>query len=301
MTPFRETLRANEFAITGELSLAPQQSIDDIVAQAAVAAKSADAIQIPDHRNSRPHISPVAIAARLLENQIEPVVRMNCRDRNRIAVQSELLSARSFGIKNLLLSRGSNFPEGHTPPSTEVHDLTAIDLVRTAAAIRDGEVMVEEKSDGKTDFFIGTVATAFKPKKEWLPEKLTAKADAGAQFIQLQVCMNMDVLSAYLAHLVDARLTWRFQVLANIPVLQSVDAARELRSTTTGSVIPSSLVGRLEQASDQEAEGVAIAAETLRLLKDVPGISGANLHTTGDPSLIAAAINESGLRPDVKS
>lgn len=256
-------------------------------------ARAVDAVQIPDHRNARPHISPVAIGAHLLRHDIDPVVRMNCRDRNRIAVQSDLLAARSFGISNLLLTRGSDLPDDHLPATTGVYDLSAIDLVKTAAAIRDREALVDVDSGDADEFFIGTVATAFKPKQNWQPEKLLAKADAGAQFVQLQLCMNVDVLRSYVARLVEARLTWRFQVLANIAVLPSVEAARELRESNTGAIIPSSLVGRIEQARDPEAEGVAIAAEILRSLQDIPGVAGANLHSADDPELVIAAIEQS--------
>jgi methylenetetrahydrofolate reductase (NADPH) len=296
---FKDTLRSSEFAITAELSLAPTQSPSQLVEQALALAAVSDAVQIPDHLNARPHITPVAAAAHLLPYNIETIARLNCRDRNRVAIQSEILSARSFGISNLLISRGSNFAADHTPPSSEVHDLTAIDLIRTAAAIRDGEVMAYPSSATSVEFFIGAVATAFKPKNDWQPEKLLAKADAGAQFIQLQMCMNVNTVRSYVARLVDARLTWRFQVLASVSVFQSVKAARELRRATAGSVIPSAMVGRLKQAKDPESEGIRIAAETLQLLKDVPGISGANVQTTGDPALIVAAIQASGLRSDV--
>jgi len=299
MKAFKEILGSSEFAITAELSLTPTQDPPQLLAQALAATAVADAVQIPDHRNARPHITPVAVAAHLLPHNIETIVRMNCRDRNRIAIQSELLSARSFGIRNLLISRGNDFPSDQMPPSSAVHDLTAIDLIRTAAAIRDGEAMADENSTNTVDFCIGAVATAIKPKKDWQPEKLMAKADAGAQFIQLQACMNVETLRSYLARLVETRLTWRFQVLANVPVFHSAEAARAFRRATAGSVIPSSIVERLRQAKDPEAEGVAIAAETLRSLNDVPGVSGANIYTAGDPALIIAAIKASGLRPDV--
>lgn len=301
MKVFKETLRSSEFAITAELSLTPTQHPSQLVEQALALAAVSDAVQIPDHLNARPHITPIAAAVHLLPHNIETIVRLNCRDRNRVAIQSEILSARSFGITNLLISRGSNFAEDHTPPSSQVHDLTAIDLIRTAAAIRDGEVMAYPSPAISAEFFIGAVATAFKPKENWQPEKLQAKADAGAQFVQLQMCMNVDTVRSYVTRLVDARLTWRFPVLASVSVFQSVEAARELRRATAGSVIPSALVGRLKQAKDPEAEGIKIAAEALQLLKDVPGISGANVQTAGDPDLIVAAVNASGLRPSASA
>ena len=296
MSRLRDALRSSEFAITAELALTAKDGIGSVAAQAATLAAAADAVQVPDHRDGRPHISPVALGAELMQRGIDPVVRLNCRDRNRIAVQSELLTARAFGIGNLLLARGSELPPDHRPPASGVYDLGAIDLVQTAAAIRDGHVMSGDETDEAGDFFIGAVATAFKPKQDWTPEKLLTKADAGAQFIQLQLCMDGDVLKPYMARLVEARLTWRFQVLANVAVLTSAEAARETRRRNAGALLPPSLVRRLQQAADAELEGVAIAAETLRLLRDIPGIAGANLHTAGDADLIVAAVGQSGLR-----
>lgn len=296
MKTLKDALRSSEFTVTAELALSPKDRVQDIISQSNVLATSVDAIQIPDHRNAQPHITPVAVAAHMMPEGIDPIVRLNCRDRNRIAIQSELLTARYLGISNLLLARGSDLPEDHRPKATGVYDLSAIDLVRTAAAIRDGVAMAEGRLEDAPDFHIGTVATAFRPKDDWTPEKLLAKADAGAEFIQLQLCMDTDALGSYMAHLVKAKLTWRFQVLANIAVLPSVEKAREMRRTNPGAMIPSALITRLELAKDPEAEGVAIAAEALRVLRDTPGIAGANIHTMGDANLIVAAVEQSGVR-----
>lgn len=296
MKNLSDALRSEEFALTAELALTPQTSAAEVIEQAQLLASNTDAVQIPDHRNARPHMSAIAVAAHLLPRGIDPVLRINCRDANRIAIQSDLLAARSLGVRNLLLLRGAKLPEDHQPSATEVHDLTAIDLVRTAAAIRDGEVFASTEFRDSPDFFLGAVATAFSPKSDWQPEKLMAKADAGAQFVQLQLCMNTDILESYMSRLVEARLTWRFQVLATVAVLPSADAAREFRRFQPDSLIPASLVNRLETANDPQSEGVAIAAEVLNVLKDVPGISGANLITPGDPASISEAIASSGIR-----
>jgi len=296
MNTLKDALLSTEFAVTAELALGPKQTAADIVAAARRLQDVSDAVQIPDHRYARPHISPVAVAAHLLAANMDPVVRMNCRDRNRLAVQSELLAARSFGVTNLILARGDDLPADHRPKSTGVYDLSAIDLVRTAAAISDGEVMTDKQSDDDAKFFIGTVATAFSPKDDWKPEKLEAKADAGARFVQLQLCMNIDVLRSYMARLVDSRLTWRFQVLANIAVLPSVEEARAMRRDNSGAIIPAELIGRLENAENPQAEGITIAAEIIQQLQEIPGIAGVNLQTTADSGLIAAAIVQSGVR-----
>jgi methylenetetrahydrofolate reductase (NADPH) len=292
----REALQSDEFTLTAELSLAPRQNADSVIAQARIIGQATDALQIPDHRHARPHMSNIAVAAHLIRNGMDPVIHMNCRDRNRIAMQSDLLGAQSLGVSNLLFRRGSPLPDDHQPRSTGVFDLGAIDLIATAAAIRDGEALPGGQLPDADDFYIGTVATVFDPPDRWMPEKLISKADAGAQFIQLQLCFDPDVLRAYMKYLVSAKLTWRCQVLVGLATLPSADAARDLRKSLPDSIIPASVVKRLEQAEDPEKVGVDICAELLREVAGIPGVAGANLMTPGAPETISAAIIASGLR-----
>ena len=299
MKTLRDALRSEELALTAELSLNPRQNPASIIEQARVLAELTDAIQIPDHRHARPHMSNIAVAALLLQNGIDPVIQMNCRDRNRVALQSDVLGAQALGANNLLLLRGSNFPEDHRPRSTGVFDIGAIDLIATAASIRDEEVFAGSKPDSATDLYLGTVATAFNPADGWEPEKLTSKADAGAQFIQLQPCFDADLLRAYIARIVASKLTWRLQILAGLAVFPSAEAARQMRKDRPDMILPSHLVERLERASNPEDEGVQICAELLRAIADIPGLSGVTLVTPGEPESVAAAIRASEVRPGV--
>ena len=296
MSKLRDAFRSQAFSLTSELALAPGQDAATVLHQARTLADVSDAVQIPDHRHAVPHMSNIAVAAHLLGDGMDPVLTMNCRDRNSIALQSDLLGAISLGVSNLMLVRGAAFSPGHRPRSTGVFDVGAIDLLATAAAIADGRVLTGGATGIETELYLGTPATAFHPKDSWQPEKLQSKADAGAQFVQLQICMDVELLRAYMAKLIEAKLTWRLQFLVSIAVLPSADIARKLRENMPSSIIPSSVVRRLEQATDAEVEGVRIAAELLDELAQVPGISGANLITPGTPELVPAAIRESGLR-----
>ena len=296
MKTLREALRSEELTLTAELTINPRHGPEAVVEQAISLAAKTDAVHIPDHRHARPHLSNIAIAALLLQNGIDPVVQMNCRDRNRLALQSDILGARALGANNLLLLRGVNFPADHLPRSTGVFDVGAIDLIATAAAIRDENVFVGSKPEDAPELHIGTVATAFNPDDSWEPEKLAAKADAGAQFIQLQPCLDLDLLREYAARLVASKLTWRLQFLAGLVVLPSAEAARAFRTSRADSIIPADCVKRVEAAADQQVEGVALAAAQLREIGEIPGISGVTLVTPGDPALISAAIAASGLR-----
>lgn len=276
--------------------MARGQNANDLIAEAVVLAEDVDAIQVPDSAHARPHISSIAAAACLIKAGIDPVVHMNCRDRNRIAIQSDLLGAQALGVANVLLMRGSRLPDDHLPRTTNVFDLSAIDFIRTAAAIRDNEALAGGKLPGGPELHVGAVATAFRPADDWEPEKLLAKADAGAQFIQLQVCMDAEVVRAYAASLVAAKLTWRFQVLAAIAVFDSADAAREMKKNRPDSVIPPGIIQRLDKAADPKAEGILITAEILQALAKTPGLAGANLVSTNEARSIAAAIDTAGVR-----
>jgi methylenetetrahydrofolate reductase (NADPH) len=154
----------------------------------------------------------------------------------------------------------------------------------------------DESIPGAPGFLIGTAATAFNPKETWKPRALQLRVDAGAGFIQTQICFNMKTLRRYLARLVDARLTWRCAIMAGVAVLPSASAARLLKDNLSGAVVPEKFIRRLAQAGDPEREGILIAAETLQKMQEIPGISGANLMTPGDPVTLVEAMHAAGPR-----
>jgi methylenetetrahydrofolate reductase (NADPH) len=292
----RDALNRSSFAITAELGISPAMNAVSIVEQANALSTCTDAIQIPDHRHARPHISNLAIAAHLLKDGIDPIVQMNCRDRNRIAIQSDLLGAQSLGVSGLLLMRGRRLPVDHVSQATGVYDISAIDLIRSAAAIRDGTVLAGGNEPDQPEFHIGAVASVFKVGDEWEPERLRLKSEAGAQFIQLQICMNLDTLRGYLARLVAAKLTWRCQLLAQVAVFSSADEALTLRKSISDAIVPNDVVNRLENAKNPRKEGIRICAEQLQQLAEMSGIAGATVMAPGDPANIVAAIEASGIR-----
>jgi methylenetetrahydrofolate reductase (NADH) len=292
----RDALKSKDFALTAKLSMAPGQTAEALVAEAKALSQAVDAIQVPDSPYARPHISAIAAAALIIREGIDPVIHMNCRDRNRIAIQSDLLGAQALGVSNVLLMRGTTLPADHMPRTSNVYDLSAIDFIRTAAAIRDGEAFAGARSPDAPELYIGAVGTAFRPIDDWQPEKLAAKADAGAQFIQLQVCMNADAIREYVERIVAAKLTWQLQILVNLAIFPSAKAAIKMKTMRPDAAIPRTVIDRLEAAADPVQEGISICAEVLSELAVVPGIAGANLMTTGEPESILAVIKRSGVR-----
>ncbi|MEM7433009.1 MAG: methylenetetrahydrofolate reductase [Pseudomonadota bacterium] len=296
MKTLRDALKAEDLTLTAELVLNAGMSTGEIATQAEQLGHCADAIQVPCHRSGQSHVSPIVVGAQLQQLGIDPVVHLDCRDRNRIALQSDLLAAQSLGINNVLLMKGWPLPADYTPATDAVFDLNALELIATAAAIRDRRVKEGEDEAHAHQFYIGTVAKVFAPPAEWRAKRIAEKVHTGAQFVQLQVCMDTELLRDYMAKLIAAKLTWQLAVMAGVAVLHSAEAARALREVIPDAVIPIDVEKRLAQARDAEHEGIAIAAELLRALVDVPGISAANVMTLGDPALVGEAIKASGLR-----
>jgi methylenetetrahydrofolate reductase (NADPH) len=245
-----------------------------------------DGIQITDNPYGHVQMSSLAAAGLLLQADIDAVPQMSCRDRNRTALESDLIGARALGVESLILFRGDGYraPDGPTP----VFDLDAKQLITAARGFGNDE--------DPHRFHIGCVATVFNPVAGWQPDELMAKADSGAQFIQTQLCFDMDVLRRYMARLVAAKLTWRTNIVIAVAALPSALSAQWLQQNLRGALMPDTVVSRLEAAKDPEYEGVKICAELLQELAEIPGVSGANLMTPGNVETIPAAIEASGIR-----
>jgi methylenetetrahydrofolate reductase (NADPH) len=291
MKPFKEAIQKQDFLLTAELNLARETDVATIVRQAGVLAADTDAIQVPDNPNARLHMTPLAVSGILLQNGIEPLPHLTCRDRNRVALESELLSLGATGVSSLLLLRGDDLPEDHRPRVKQVFELGGKALIESARALADDPTVTSVP-----DFCIGTVATVFNPKKAWKPRSLLAKVEAGARFIQTQLCFDVATLRRYMNHVVEAQLTWKTAVIVSVATLPNAVSARWLRKNLRGSVVPNKVIRRLEQARDPEQEGINICAELIQELGEVPGVSGAHLMTPGEAETIPAAIRAAGLR-----
>ena len=154
----------------------------------------------------------------------------------------------------------------------------------------------EDEKRLSPDFLIGANAEMFKPEADWEPKNLIRKCDAGANFVQLQICFDMNVARRYMARIVAAKLTHRASFIMGLSPLPSAEAARWIRENVKGALVPDAIVSRLERASDPESEGVDICAALLREAATIPGVSGANLLTLGNLETIPAAVAASGLR-----
>jgi methylenetetrahydrofolate reductase (NADPH) len=299
----QDKLRAKRFVITAEVTPPVTADRNEFLAKALPLKGLADAVNITDGAGARPHLGAVTAAAMLVAVGIEPILQFTCRDRNRIALQSDLLSAAASGVHNLLMLRGDDPSAGDQPGAMPVFDLDPRTLLETARRLRDsGELPSGRKIGGRADFFLGGADNPIDPPPGWQPKGLQAKIDAGAQFVQTQFCMDAGLVRRYMARLAEHGLTGRMSMLIGIAPLRSAKSARWIKEKLFGAIIPDAVVARMESALDPLAEGRRICLDLVHELADVPHVAGVHIMAPGNdaavPEIITAArVSVSRLTP----
>jgi len=290
MKIFRDELRKRDFVITAECFLNPETDSESIRDQADVLRDFVDGLVLTDNQHGQVHMNTIAAARLVLDNGVDPIVQMSCRNRNRIALVADLLGASALGVNSVMLVRGGQVPEAIKPRPKAVMEMTVSDLIATASRLKS-----DEKLGSAASFFVGSTMAAHAPEPNWVPEKLTRKIDAGAQFIIAHGNMNVEALRAHMNHLIAAKLTRRASVIASTFILTSADDARWLLEHRPNIEIPDSIVQRLEKASDPREEGLAICSEHLSKLARTPGVSGANIIASTNLILVPEVIKAADL------
>ena len=283
---FRRAVQGDGVALSAELALKRDGGAAVIAAQADLFRNRVDGLLVQDNPLAWVHMSPLAASSLLLTEGVDPIPQLTCRDRNRIGLYSDLLGLQALGVESVLLGRGRRVGREHALHASTVFDMTGRELIALGAGL--GE------ESGKP-FFIGCGAKARRVRPNWVPEALGARGEAGAEFAVTQLCFNVDLLRAWLEALVAQRLTWRFSLVVSLAVFPSVETARWVKTHMTDSKIPDAVIGRLENATDEAAEGVALCAETMRVVSALPGVAGIHLMSMGSAESMAAAIDASGL------
>jgi methylenetetrahydrofolate reductase (NADPH) len=296
MQTLKDKLATGQFVITAEI--APPVSCDsaDLMAKAAPLKGLAAAVNVTDGAGARAHMGAGAAAAILLQNGIEPILQFTCRDRNRIALQSDLIAAAALGIYNLLLLKGDDPKQGDQPDAKPVFDYDTAALTAVAVAIRDkGELPTGRKVAGKAPFFIAAADVPIDPPAGWEPKSLKAKIAAGCEFVQTQFCMDAGVVRRYMARLAEHGVKLPF--LIGVSPLRSAKSARWMKEKLFGTIIPEATIARLEAASDPAAEGRRLCLELLQEFATIPGVAGAHIMAPGNEAAIADVIKDAaGIR-----
>ena len=290
----RSAIHHGVFAVSTELPAVADAAV--LTELAAPLDGCVDSIQVAEGPASRPHLSPLIAAASLKGAGFDPALHLSCRDRNRVALQGDLIGAANLGIETLLITRGNRMRTTAHSQGEGVFDIGATDLIAAARAMADTETPQRFGLNRAPDFFVGGAITVFDPASGWHPRAPLAKLDAGAQFLVSQPCFDLPLLRRYMKSLVGAGVPRRAHLIATLAVLPSVEIARRIRDTVRGTVIPEDVMQRLKDATDAERTGVEICAEMLRELATIPGMSGVHLMAAGDTALIREAVEASGIR-----
>jgi methylenetetrahydrofolate reductase (NADPH) len=256
----------------------------------------ADAVNVTDAAGARAHMSALPASAILAREGIEPVLQFTMRDRNRIAMQGDLIGAAALGIPNILALHGDDPKGGDQPDAKPVHDIDGRQFLAMTRTMRDtGAYPSGRKIEPAPRLFLGAADTPREPDATWKPDGLLAKIGSGADFIQTQYCFDMALLRRYMAVLSDHGIPERIFVLVGIGPIASAKGGRWMNENLHGVHVPEALIGRLEKAQDQAAEGRKICVELLHELTEIPGVAGAHLMAPRGEQAAADVIAESGL------
>ncbi len=284
------TLLAGEFAVTAEI--VPPLSSDpaSLIAKAQPLHGLVDGLNVTDGAGARSHLSSLVAAGLLVREGHEPVLQFTTRDRNRIALQSDVLGTGALDIHNILVLGGDDTKAGDQPDAKPVFDLDSGALI---AMIREmgepGRLPSGREIEVPPKLFIGAADTPIDPPADWVPERLASKADAGAQFVQTQFCYDIDILRRYMARLGEAGLTDRLFILLGTGPIASAHSARWMVENLWGVIIPDSIIDRLAGARDEKSEGRKICCEFIEQVKLIDGVAGVHVM----------AINQDDTIPDI--
>ncbi len=295
-----DILRAGHFAVTAELNPPDSADPEDVYRAASVLAEVCDGINAVDASGANCHISSVAMCALLTRVGYEPVYQVTCRDRNRIAIQGDMLGAAAMGVLNVLCLTGDDVTAGDQPEAKRVFDFDSIQLLRTARTMRDEAVFLSgRKITTPPCFFLGAVANPFVPPYDWRPQRLAKKIAAGAQFIQTQYCFDLSRFREYMGQVRNLGLDKQAFILAGVGPLKSAGAAEFMRAKVPGVIIPDEIIDRLKKTpkEKQQEEGKKICIELIQQIQEIEGVAGVHIMAYRQEELVAEIVEGAGLLP----
>jgi len=289
-------LRSGRFAVTAELNPPDSADPEDAYRRALVLSHACDAINATDASGANCHMSSMGICALLTRAGYSPVLQISCRDRNRIAIQGDVLGVAAMGVHNILCLSGDGVETGDQPGAKPVFDLDSTSLLNTVRIMRDDAVFLSgRKITTPPRVFLGAAANPFAPPYDWRPLRLAKKIEVGAQFIQTQYCYDIDMLERYMAAVRDLGLDEKCFILVGVGPLASAKAARWIRSNVPGVHIPDVVIDRLAGAEDQKLEGKRICIDLIQQIRQIKGVSGVHVMAYRQEHLVTEIIQESGV------
>ena len=293
-------LASGQFAVAAELSPPKGVNLESIARDARILRDYADAVNVTDNQAASVRMASIPVAALLLGHGVEPVAQMTCRDRNRLAMQADLLGAAALGIRNLLLLSGDHGIWGDHPDAKSVYDVDSIHLIRMTRNLAEHGIMDNGRPiSPPPQFFIGAAANPFAPPHDYRPLRLAKKVAAGARFVQTQLIYNVERFRAYMARVCDLGLHEKVYVLAGVGPIKSAGQANFMATKVAGMEVPEELVARMKGTpkAAQPEEGIKICVEIVEQVREIPGVAGFHIMAVHWAEAVPEIVTRLGLYP----
>lgn len=300
MSRLRKVLDSGEFAVTAECGPPKGADPDAVHRKAELLRDKVDSINVTYNQTAIVRMSSLAACSLLKSAGLDPVLQMVVRDRNRIALQSDILGASAIGIRNVLCLSGDHQVFGNQPQSIGVFDLDSIQFLQVVKGMRDEAVILGgERLETPPDLFIGAAANPFADPLSFRVVRLAKKAAAGADFIQTQCIYNLERFGTWLKMARDRGLTEKVYILGGVTPLKSAGMAKYMKNRVAGMDVPDEVVKRMEGVPEgkQREEGIRICVETIQALKEMPGVKGVHIMAIEWEEAVGEIVDQAGLLP----
>ncbi|MEN8240665.1 MAG: methylenetetrahydrofolate reductase [Chloroflexota bacterium] len=315
-----KVLNAGHFAVTGELG-PPQNADAEVIREKARLLKGyCDAVNLTDNQTAIVRMSSIGAGAILVQEGLEPVIQMTCRDRNRLAIQSDLLGAYALGMRNLLCLTGDHQSFGNHPTAKNVFDMDSIQLVQTISSMRDDHIFQngEELKGVEPRFFVGAAAAPFADPIDFRPYRLGKKVNSGANFIQTQLVYDIPAFKTYMEKVRELGLHHKSYILAGVGPLKSLGMAKYMKKNVPGILVPDEIIARMSKASkpwagkkkgeltkeDKKArtkawkeEGIQICIDLIKDIQQIEGVAGVHIMAIEWEEAVKPIVEGAGLYP----
>ena len=297
-TNLEKVLESGRFAVTAEAGPPKGASAAVVQKKGELLRNCCDAVNVTDNQTAIVRMSSLAGCLLLKQMGVEPTMQMVCRDRNRIAIQSDVLGAVALGIGNILCISGDHQKFGNHPTAKNVFDIDSIQLIQTLKTMRDEKkFLCGEDIASEVPLFIGAAANPYADPFEFRVVRLAKKVKAGADFIQTQAVYDVDRFARWMKMVTERGLDKEVHILAGLIPIRSVGMARYMRDYVSGVTVPDEIITRMEQAKNAKEEGARIILEIIEQLKEIPGIHGIHIMAVGWEDIVPEIVEKAGLLP----
>jgi methylenetetrahydrofolate reductase (NADPH) len=291
-------LEAGRFAVTAEIGPPKSASATAVRKKTRLLKGCADAFNLTDNQTAIVRLSSMASSVVCIQEGIEPIMQMTCRDRNRIAMQSDLLGAASLGVKNVLCISGDHQTFGNQREARNVYDLDPVQQLMVFRGMRDlGQVWGGDALEERPQLFLGAAANPFADPFEFRVARLAKKVSAGADFVQTQAIFDLERFERFMTLVRERGLDRKTHILAGVVPLKSANAAKFMKTKVSGMSVPDEVVERMKAAADPKREGIKICVESIERLRSMEGVHGIHIMAIGWEEIVPSLTEEAGLLP----